>query len=679
MKKFFSNLFSHHRIAEQGASLIQVLILVTIISAVSVFTMNQNSATSKKVNANLLNQDLHALVEKIQGVLYNHDNCTATLTYNPTFAGLDVGATITPTSFYFVDGNKFLTVTDSNQPVGDETSTTWYGYTKKISLDSITIARANTSNGTITFKFTLHDDVLGLREYSRSYDLILTGTATDVTSCSLNTSSSVADAVKRGCLGPGAIFDEVTNECHIIGLNPMECAKGQILKGLTFNPNTLMMDPVCGQTGFQTAMDTTPCASNLVPSGFDASGNITCRGLMKSDILNLIDSTQQNKVDADCRWKKVRLHVVNNKIRVDCAPGDPSRSPYFTYLGKAKGYHFCALDLNGYAYCWGKNTYGQLGNGTTVDSSKPVAVSGGLQFSKIATGGNHSCAMTAAGAVYCWGLNTYGQLGNGNNTNQLTPVAVTLPFTATNITLGLNHTCYNNASLLPYCWGHNAYGQLGNGTSTNANSPVLVLNSLVDFDTINAGGDSTCAVSGTVGYCWGRNDYGQLGDQTTINRLSAYLVSSGVTYSSIDIGEYHACGLRDTDGMVYCWGTNLSGQLGTGNLNSSYTPVSTGQVASDLAVANKQTLMLSKSSIYGIGLSWPIIDQCRTSTVVDFFDVATLMQYSTLGFKSVSTSQYSSCALGYEGHIYCWGYNRDGEMGDGSNIASYCPVQVAAP
>ena len=85
-------------------------------------------------------------------------------------------------------------------------------------------------------------------------------------------------------------------------------------------------------------------------------------------------------------------------------------------------YHTCALLASGEVKCWGYNTYGQLGNGTTTNSSTPVSVV--MSAAAIATGGYHSCALLQNGSMQCWGYNIYGQLGDGTTTNRSSPVAV---------------------------------------------------------------------------------------------------------------------------------------------------------------------------------------------------------------------------------------------------------------
>ena len=176
-------------------------------------------------------------------------------------------------------------------------------------------------------------------------------------------------------------------------------------------------------------------------------------------------------------------------------------------------YHSCALLSGGSVICWGRNYYGQLGDGTnTVDSKMPVPVSGGNVFSQISLGGSHSCGRLFNGSVLCWGSNYYRQLGNGNtSTNMSYPVALFGVYNFSSVGLGLYHSCgvLFNGSVL--CWGLNNYGELGNGNTSSMYYPVA-LSGVYNFSSVSAGDYHSCGVllNGFV-LCWGRNDYGELG------------------------------------------------------------------------------------------------------------------------------------------------------------------------
>ncbi len=179
-------------------------------------------------------------------------------------------------------------------------------------------------------------------------------------------------------------------------------------------------------------------------------------------------------------------------------------------------YHTCGVTTAGAAYCWGLNTLGELGDGTTVERTSPTPVAGGLTFAQLGrVGFYHNCGVTFDGAAYCWGDNTWGQLGDGTTTWEPSPVLVAGGLTFAAVSAGSYHTCGVTSGGAAYCWGGNSAGELGDGTFTQRTSPVAVAGGLM-FATVSAGDSHTCGVTtGGAAYCWGDNPSGQLGNGTT--------------------------------------------------------------------------------------------------------------------------------------------------------------------
>jgi alpha-tubulin suppressor-like RCC1 family protein len=229
--------------------------------------------------------------------------------------------------------------------------------------------------------------------------------------------------------------------------------------------------------------------------------------------------------------------------------------------------HSCGVTTAGVAYCWGDNTFHQLGDGTTSPAPRttPVAVAGGLTFGMVSTGAVHSCGVTIGGAAHCWGYNGQGRLGDGTTSRRSSPVAVVGGLTFGMLSTGGGHTCGITTEGAAYCWGDNRQGQLGDGTTSVIwrTSPVAVVGGLT-FATVSAGGNHTCGVT-TEGaaYCWGYNNEGQLGNGTSGRRTSPVAVAGGLTFATVGAGTFHTCGIA-TEGAAHCWGFNFYGQLGDG-------------------------------------------------------------------------------------------------------------------
>src|SRR5450759_2553757 len=249
--------------------------------------------------------------------------------------------------------------------------------------------------------------------------------------------------------------------------------------------------------------------------------------------------------------------------------------------------------VSGSAWAWGDNGFGQLGNGTTTNSSTPIAVSlpGGTTVTAIAGGGYHSLALTPSGQMLAWGANGLGQLGNGTTADSNTPVAVSLPSgtTVTAIAGGGQHSLALTSAGQVLAWGYNSDGELGNGTTTNSSTPVAVsLPSGTTVIAIAGGGQHSLALtsSGQV-LAWGYNEAGQLGNGTTTSQSNtpvAVSLPSGTTVTAIAGGFSHSLALTST-GQVLAWGRNLEGELGNGTTTNSSTPVVVSAIRAAVAIS----------------------------------------------------------------------------------------------
>jgi alpha-tubulin suppressor-like RCC1 family protein len=247
--------------------------------------------------------------------------------------------------------------------------------------------------------------------------------------------------------------------------------------------------------------------------------------------------------------------------------------------------HACAVDTEGRAYCWGDNSDGQLGDGTSRPGRRPVAVDAtgvlaDAHLVDVASGYNHSCALDDTGHAYCWGNGQAGQLGRGSTTSSLTPVRVNdsgvlAGVMLTSIEAGGAHTCALSDDGRAFCWGDNPLGVLGSSTVGGVErSPIAVdttgaLNgqSLVSISVADFG---VCALD-ELGraYCWGAGYNGQLGIGTTPDfKATPVAVDqsrelSGVTLTDITTTGNEVCARSDV-GDAYCWGLNDDGELAVG-------------------------------------------------------------------------------------------------------------------
>ena len=341
------------------------------------------------------------------------------------------------------------------------------------------------------------------------------------------------------------------------------------------------------------------------------------------------------------------------------APGNPAAARGLS-LGSS---HVCAILATGSVRCWGDNGAGQLGQGDTASRGdgpdemgaflSAVGLGTGRTATAIAAGALHTCARLDNGTVKCWGNNTTGQLGQGSTTNlgdgpgemgdSLPAIALGTGRTATAITAGANHTCALLDNGTVKCWGSGAGGRLGQGSTTTLgdgagemgdNLPAIALGTGRTATAISAGSNHTCALldNGTA-KCWGSGSGGRLGQGSTSNLgdgagemgddLPAIALGTGRTATAISAGGSHTCARLD-NGVAKCWGSGSNGKLGQG------TVVNPGHTAGEMG-----------DSLPAIALGTG-----RTAT-------------------AVTTGDFATCARLDDGTVKCWGSNAGGVLGLG--------------
>jgi len=281
-------------------------------------------------------------------------------------------------------------------------------------------------------------------------------------------------------------------------------------------------------------------------------------------------------------------------------------------------YHSAALDTNGDIWAWGRNQYGQLGNGATTNSSVPVKVTAAAKFTAVETGDAHTLALDTGGNLWTWGYNYNGQLGIGSSGNpsesRSSPVKITTGVVFTQISAVAFFNLALDASGNIWSWGSNIYGQVVNDTGyANIFIPIQTSTGIV-FTQISAGGSHSLAIDadGKL-YAWGRNNYGQAGRAASTTPAVAAQIITGSTFKHISAGSYHSFAI-DTDGSLWGWGTGVYGLFGDGT-----SPATRGTPA--------------------------VIADAR--------------------FETIDTGGYHSLAVDASGNVWTWGNNEYGQLGDG--------------
>ena len=253
-----------------------------------------------------------------------------------------------------------------------------------------------------------------------------------------------------------------------------------------------------------------------------------------------------------------------------------------SWLTISAGEYISAIvKTDGTLWTWGRGQSGQLGLGNTTSYSSPKQVGSLTNWSSTSLGRYTVIAVKTDGTLWSWGNNAVGSLGLGNTTYYSSPKQVGALTTWLRVAMSGYGTSYAiTTSGALYSWGHNYYGELGRSTSgggTNTSSPVQV-GALTNWLNMACGRYFIIATKtdGTL-WSWGRNNSGQLGLSNTTNYSSPKQIGALTTWSTVSGSASYSTAITTT-GTLYVWGNNADGQLGLGNLTYYSSPKQVGSL-----------------------------------------------------------------------------------------------------
>lgn len=354
--------------------------------------------------------------------------------------------------------------------------------------------------------------------------------------------------------------------------------------------------------------------------------------------------------------------------------------------------HTCGILENGSAMCWGRDTYGQLGDGgeaaTNTRPSTYVDTPNEITVSQIFTGPYRTCAIFSNDVTNCWGFNEDGQSGDESTNTYKSPTnAVNFPEgrVAKSIGMGHKHTCaiLDNNQLA--CWGADLHGALGNGESTSEDQYLpVIIQTPADRTPIKVEGgvSHTCILMDDGGVmCWGRDHAGQLGNgdssPTTYAPESDVILPEGRVATDFSLGNEHSCAILDNDSVV-CWGMNNYGQLGDNSTTNAKSPtfvhMPNGSKATKISSGSAHTCAtIDNGSLYCWGHNKNSRLGIGTSGGVHEIPMFVSANQSIV---EISASSEHTCVLSENGSISCWGRNNYGQLGLGHTGERNTPNQL---
>lgn len=322
----------------------------------------------------------------------------------------------------------------------------------------------------------------------------------------------------------------------------------------------------------------------------------------------------------------------------------------------------CASSKDGSTTCWGFNRNGEAGAGSTANLQSPQKVSGAWR--SLALGTDHTVAVSYDGTLWGWGLPANGDLLSVSSTASA-PVSLDPGKQWQLAVAGVGFSCATKSPGALFCFGLNAFGSLGDGTTTDRTTPTQA-GTFTDWIQLSAGLSSVCGVraNGEL-HCWGDDLEGQLGLGTFGGIVtSPTRVGSDSDWAQVSMGMGHACGLRSNDAL-YCWGQNLSGQLGLGTTSDREpTPMLVGADTdwATVAAGRAGTCAIKQN---GTLWCWGGTEHFHETLLLPdgSLPLSPAQVGSDADWTQVAMDDTHSCATKSSGDVFCWGANQFGQLG----------------
>jgi len=341
--------------------------------------------------------------------------------------------------------------------------------------------------------------------------------------------------------------------------------------------------------------------------------------------------------------------------------------------------HVLAIKNNGSLWAWGYGNSGQLGTGNHLSQNSPFHIGLATDWQIVAAGGTtssggFSIAIKTDGSMWAWGRNYFGQLGDGTNIDRFEIVQVGSATDWQSVAAGDNHVLAVKTDGSLWTWGNNSYGQLGNGTTNAENEPVRI-GTATDWQTVDGDYYFSLAIktNGSL-WGWGYNYNYQLGDGTQTQRLEPGLIGTATNWQSLATHSNHVLAVR-TDGSLWAWGTNYSGVFGDGTKDSATEPLQIG------ASTDWQSIATGDSQSLGVGVggslwTWGKNDYGLLGNGTTADKVEPIQIGSGTVWQAVAAGgNVNTFGLQSNGNLWGWG---SGKLGDGTSNGSSLPVLITA-